>query len=36
VIDHLNTYANSSLAASLATVTRIADHDYDWRLNDAG
>jgi len=36
VIDHLKTYANSSLAASLATVTRIADHDYDWRLNDAG
>ena len=36
VIDHLKTYANASLAASLATVTRIADHDYDWRLNDAG
>ncbi len=36
VIDHLKTYANASLAASLATVTRIADHDYDWRLNGAG
>lgn len=33
VIAHLRQYAKGELAAGLATVTRIAGDDYDWRLN---
>ncbi|WP_323797398.1 DUF547 domain-containing protein [Nisaea sp.] len=33
VIAHLREYAKGELTASLATVTRIAGDDYDWRLN---
>jgi Protein of unknown function, DUF547 len=35
VIDHIRRYAEPDLANRLAKVTRIADHTYDWRLNDA-
>jgi hypothetical protein len=35
VITHLRQYAAPGLAATLATATRIADHAYDWTLNDA-
>ncbi|MGF1624555.1 MAG: DUF547 domain-containing protein [Alphaproteobacteria bacterium] len=35
IIAHLRAYAEPALAARLAAVTSIADHDYDWRLNDA-
>lgn len=36
VIAHLRRYAAGTLASALATVTRIADDQYDWALNDAG
>lgn len=35
VIAHLRQYANGELAAALEGVSRIADHTYDWTLNDA-
>ncbi len=35
VIAHLRRYAGPELAAALAQVSRISDHAYDWRLNDA-
>ncbi len=35
VIAHLARYAEPALAARLASVSTIADHDYDWSLNDA-
>jgi len=35
VIAHLRRYAAPPLAARLGTVTAIADHAYDWALNDA-
>lgn len=35
VIEHLRRYAEPPLAARLARFTRIADHRYDWELNDA-
>ena len=34
VIEHLKKYAESDLAASLATVRRLGGHFYDWTLND--
>ena len=34
VIAHLSQYASSALTRRLAAVSRIADHDYDWSLND--
>ena len=34
VIEHLKIYADSELAASLATTGRLGGHDYDWALND--
>ena len=33
VIAHLKQYAASELAAGLATIERVSDHAYDWRLN---
>lgn len=36
IIDHLKRYAEPALAAELAAIASIDDHDYDWRLNDAG
>lgn len=35
VIAHLAGHAEPDLKSKLATVTAIAGHDYDWRLNDA-
>lgn len=35
VIAHLRQYADSALAAALATVERIDEYVYDWSLNDA-
>ncbi len=35
VIAHLRRYAAPALAAQFAAVTAIADHVYDWTLNDA-
>lgn len=35
-IAHLRRYARPALAERLAEARRIADHDYDWRLNDWG
>ena len=35
VIEHLGRYAQPPLARALTGVARIADHDYDWSLNDA-
>lgn len=35
VIAHLRRYAGPQLSASLSGITRIADHHYDWALNDA-
>ncbi len=35
VIAHLRRYADPDLTARLAGITRIHDHGYDWRLNDA-
>ena len=35
VIAHLKAYADANLAADLAEMTAIADHAYDWSLNDA-
>ncbi len=35
VIRHLKTYALPPLANKLRTVSTIAEHSYDWRLNDA-
>ncbi len=35
VIDHLRRYAGPDLAPALDDVTRLADDDYDWALNDA-
>jgi hypothetical protein len=35
VIEHLRRYASGDLAARLAGVTRVAEHAYDWALNDA-
>ncbi|MBI3453196.1 MAG: DUF547 domain-containing protein [Rhodospirillales bacterium] len=35
VIAHLRRYAGPGLAARLAATGRIADDDYDWKLNDA-
>jgi Protein of unknown function, DUF547 len=34
VIAHLRQYAAPALAERLATLSRIADHHYDWALND--
>jgi hypothetical protein len=34
VIAHLKRYADKPLAARLRTVSEIADHSYDWSLND--
>ena len=34
VIAHLKRYATPELAARLAGITRIADHRYDWSIND--
>ncbi|MDA0220755.1 MAG: DUF547 domain-containing protein [Proteobacteria bacterium] len=34
VLDHLRRHAAPALAARLDAVERIADHAYDWRLND--
>jgi hypothetical protein len=36
VIAHLRQYAAAPLAVRLAAATAIADHAYDWTLNDAG
>lgn len=36
VIAHLRHYAGPPLAAALAGIERIAEHAYDWSLNDAG
>ena len=33
IIAHLRQYADTTLAADLAGVNRIADHSYDWRIN---
>lgn len=35
VISHLRQYAQGNLQTQLAQVNRIANHDYDWSLNDA-
>lgn len=35
VIDHLRRYAEGDLAEGLATISRIADSEYDWGLNGA-
>ena len=35
VLDHLRSYADPDLLSRLEGVGEIADHDYDWRLNDA-
>lgn len=35
VIAHLRRHADPALSASLAGITSIADHRYDWALNDA-
>ena len=35
VLAHLRRYAAPALAARLAAVTAVADHVYDWTLNDA-
>lgn len=35
VIAHLRRYADADLAAALQGATKIAGHEYDWRLNDA-
>ena len=35
IIAHLKRYAAPPLAAKLAEIGTIADHDYDWSLNDA-
>lgn len=35
VIAHLKAYAEPDLAMKLEELNGIADHDYDWRLNDA-
>jgi hypothetical protein len=35
IIAHLKRYAAPPLAAALAGIDTIADHDYDWSLNDA-
>lgn len=35
IIAHLKRYAAPPLAAKLAGIDTIADHDYDWSLNDA-
>lgn len=35
VIAHLRRYAGPQLSAALSNITRIADYDYDWALNDA-
>jgi hypothetical protein len=35
VVAHLRQYAGPELAAGLTGAARIADHAYDWRLNDA-
>lgn len=34
VIEHLARYAEPELAAELRRVGKLADHDYDWSLND--
>jgi Protein of unknown function, DUF547 len=34
VIAHMKKYAEPALKAKLATITAIADHDYDWTLAD--
>ena len=34
VIAHLTRYAEPDLAAKIAEAGRLADHDYDWSLND--
>jgi len=36
VIDHLIRYAEPDLAAELRRVGKLADHRYDWSLNDLG
>jgi len=36
VLSHLRAYAEPELERALAGVERIAGHDYDWTLNDAG
>jgi hypothetical protein len=35
VVEHLRRYASGELAQRLAGVTRVAEHAYDWALNDA-
>ncbi|MDX1400923.1 MAG: DUF547 domain-containing protein [Kiloniellales bacterium] len=35
IISHMKRYANKDLADLLNSVEKIADHDYDWSLNDA-
>lgn len=34
VVEHLRRYAGPPLKAKLDTVSEIADHDYDWSIND--
>lgn len=36
VLDHLRRFARGATAARLQGARRIAGHDYDWSLNDAG
>ncbi len=36
VIAHLRRFASPALAARLAAIRSISDHEYDWALNDAG
>lgn len=35
IIEHLQSYAHAPLNSQLSAVTSIADHAYDWALNDA-
>lgn len=35
IIEHLQTYAKAPLNSQLSAITSIADHTYDWALNDA-
>ncbi|MDH3218692.1 MAG: DUF547 domain-containing protein [Gammaproteobacteria bacterium] len=36
VIAHLKLYAEAGLADALASVARVDEHEYDWRINDLG